>query len=135
MMQSDNWIESNIAGAKRLIDWFGYWPSFHDAEIIEIHLTREGRSWLKIHTWHTSDEVDSQNHFATDKDVVVRIELQDIQELELSDFSHQNVIFGLDIRPVENGIELTLEPCFGLSGRLVASKIGLEILPGDPKVR
>jgi len=29
-----------IEGAKNLRDWFGYWPSFHDAEVILLHLHR-----------------------------------------------------------------------------------------------
>ena len=24
-----------VEGAKNLRDWFGYWPSFHDAEVIQ----------------------------------------------------------------------------------------------------
>ena len=29
-----------ISGAAELRDWFGYWPMFHDAEIISLHLNR-----------------------------------------------------------------------------------------------
>jgi len=25
-----------VEGATNLRDWFGYWPSFHDAEVIEL---------------------------------------------------------------------------------------------------
>ena len=33
-------IEQQIEGSEKLVERFGYWPSFHDAEILEIHLWR-----------------------------------------------------------------------------------------------
>jgi hypothetical protein len=36
-------------GTDKIIQWFGQWPSFHDAEILELHLNRTGESWIKIH--------------------------------------------------------------------------------------
>lgn len=126
------WLKRNIEGGEQLFEWFGYWPSFHDAEVTEVHFTRSGTSWLKIHTWHTTSDVDSSNHFITNKDVVVMFRLADVLELELNEFNHQNVIFGLTMKPVEQGIELELEPCFGVSGRIVARRVEIEIAPGKP---
>lgn len=131
-MDNETWIKTSIPGANQLAEWFGYWPSFHDAEMIEIHFTRKEASWLKIHTWHTTKDVDSSNHFITNKDIVVMFKLSDILELELNDFNRQNVIFGLELKPIEQGIELELEPCFGVSGRIVAGKVEIEIAPGQP---
>lgn len=131
-MEREDWIRQNIAGGEQLYEWFGYWPSFHDAEVIEVHFSRSGASWLKIHTWHTTNDVDSSNFFITNKDIVVTFKLKDVLELELDEFNHQNVIFGLELKPVEQGIELELEPCFGASGRLVAKQVEIEIAPGKP---
>ena len=33
-------IESHIAGSQKLIDIFGRWPSFHDAEVVELNFWR-----------------------------------------------------------------------------------------------
>ncbi|MEO6848200.1 MAG: Imm50 family immunity protein [Chthoniobacterales bacterium] len=33
-------FSSLIKGSKKLIEVFGYWPSFHDAEIMDIHFSR-----------------------------------------------------------------------------------------------
>jgi hypothetical protein len=71
--------------------------------------------------------------FVPDKHVVVIFTLQKIQELELNGFNHQNVIFGLSISPIESGIDLVLDDCFGLSGRLAASLVSLTITPGEPE--
>lgn len=48
----------NIPGAMQLDSWFGCWPSFHDAEIISLHLNRNGNSFLRVHTWEMTKEVD-----------------------------------------------------------------------------
>ena len=29
-----------VPGAAELHDWFGFWPNFHDAEIISLYLNR-----------------------------------------------------------------------------------------------
>ena len=56
--------------------------------------------------------------------------LSDVLELELNEFNHQNVIFGLELKAAEQGIEFELEPCFGVSGRVVARRAEIEIAPG-----
>lgn len=130
-MDNNNWIRANIPGASKLADWFEYWPLFHDAEVTELHFDRSGTSWLKVHTWHTTNETIS-SHFLTNKHVVVTFKLQDIQELELSEFNGTNVIYWLKLNPVEQGIELQMEPCMGVYGRIVARQLEIEFLPGKP---
>src|SRR5712692_434714 len=56
-----------IDGARELHDWFGYWPSFHDAEIIRLHLNRRGSSSLVIHTWEMTKEVDEKGLLHADQ--------------------------------------------------------------------
>jgi hypothetical protein len=132
-MENDDWISANIQGAKAFIDWFEGWPSFHDAEIIELHLSRRESSWIKIHTWKNTDEVDAEGYFVSDKNAVVTFRMTDVQGLELNDFSGQNVIFALGIGPTDEGVELRLEPCFGLSGRILAACFSIEFEPGLPQ--
>jgi len=130
-VDNKNWIRANIHGASQLADWFEYWPLFHDAEVTELHFDRSGTSWLKVHTWHTTNETIS-SHFITNKHVVVTFKLQDIQELELSEFNGTNVIHWLKLNPVEHGIELQMEPCMGVFGRIAARQMEIEFLPGKP---
>ncbi len=33
-------IESLIAGSEKLTKIFGHWPSFHDAEVLDLHFAR-----------------------------------------------------------------------------------------------
>ena len=67
-----------IIGAQELHNWFGYWPRFHDAEIVSLHLNRRGPSSLLIHTWETTNKVDVHGYFVHEKYVVVEFVLEDI---------------------------------------------------------
>ncbi len=121
-----------IPGAAELHDWFGYWPGFHDAEIISLHLNRRGTSSLRVHAWDTTKEVDDKGHYVMAKHVVVEFIFEKIFDLALNDFSQQNVISGLGIERIDSGFRLTLGACYGLAGNIEAERISLRITPGKP---
>ena len=123
----------DLPGADSLVSWFGEWPSFHDAEILALHLDREGVSSLKIHAWlttHETSEQDGRRLYRTDKHAVVTFHLENIIDLELADFSSQNVISGLGIDRQDEFIRLTLSPCFGLAGHIDARTVSVVVHPG-----
>jgi hypothetical protein len=105
----------NIPGADKLVQWFQGQPSFHDAEVMELHLDRARTSWLLIMTVY--------------KPAVVRFTLEDVVDLELADFSCQNVIAGMDLEKKGDYFRLTLYPCFGIAGFIEAKHIAVEIVP------
>ena len=125
-----------IAGAQELHDWFGYWPSFHDGEIISLHLNRTNPSSLKIHTWEMTKELDEAGYYLVTKDVVVEflIDISGTDDcLELSGFSGQNVVFGLDIDKTDSGYTLVISQCYGLAGTIKADNISIRLAPGKPE--
>ncbi|MGA7078399.1 MAG: Imm50 family immunity protein [Terriglobales bacterium] len=121
-----------IPGAAELHDWFGYWPSFHDAEIISLHLNRKGTSSLRVHTWETTKEVDAKGYYVMAKHLVVEFILETVFELSLNGFSGQNVISGLGIEKIDSGFRLTLGACYGLAGGIDVERILISITPGSP---
>ena len=121
-----------VEGAKNLRDWFGFWPSFHDAEVIELYLRRSSHSSMRIHTWETTNEVDPQGHYLMAKHVVVEFLLKDISRLRLNDFNNQNVLNGLVLEKVEEGFRLILHDCYGFGGEVEAKEISIRICPGKP---
>lgn len=122
----------DLAGAQALIEWFGRRPSFHDAEILSVSLDRAGTSRIRLHTWDMTSEVDAKGYYVLRNHVVVSFLLDDISDLELAGFSHQNVISGLTIKRSQEGIKLLLGPCYGLAGTLTARAIRVEFEPGMP---
>lgn len=120
-----------VNGAKNLCDWFGYWPSFHDAEVIWLHLNRRTTSSLVVHTWEMTKEVDEQGYYVQAKHVVVEFLMNNIVDLNLNGFSHQNVIFGLMIERLDDNYRLTLEGCYGIAGTIDAKDISIRMTPRD----
>jgi hypothetical protein len=106
-----------IPGAEEIISWYGEWPSFHDAEILELHLERAGRCWIKIYNvWHRYG--------------VVTFSMDEVTDLELADFSHQNVIGGLELTETPAGFRMTMTPCYGMAGYIEARRMSVELSTG-----
>lgn len=127
---------SGMPGADSLVSWFGSWPTFHDAEVLGVQLNRNGQSWIKVYTWNMTSrtyEKDGKQYFILEKHAVVTFLLEGIEELELHDFSSQNVVSGLDIEREGEMFRMTLEPCYGLSGTIPASQVAVQMTSGELK--
>ncbi len=140
-------IYDAVPGGPELIRWFGRVPSFHDAEILGLHLKRKGRSTLRLHGWIGTDRLDAQGYRILEKHAVVTFTLYGIMDLQLDGFSVQNVIGGLILRlapdrqnrrghlalePRPNDVEIELEPCYGLDGLIRARSVAITFRPGKP---
>lgn len=121
-----------IPGAAELHDWFGYWPTFHDAEIISLHLNRKGCSNLHVHTWEMTKEIDDKGYYVAAKHVVVEFAFENVFALDLIGFNDQNVIIGLGIEKIDSGYCLTLHECYGLAGSIESERVSIRVIPGTP---
>jgi hypothetical protein len=119
----DDTVVSELAGFEAVTQWFEGWPSFHDAEVISIFLARNGRSVLRIYPCEPK------------KPAMVDFVLEDVTDIELYDFSNQNVINSLRVETAtdqngDNVYRLILAPCYGLAGRIDAKSLSLQLSPG-----
>jgi hypothetical protein len=73
--------------------------------------------------------VDERGCFIKDKHVVLSFQMEEILDLTLSNFSQQNVIYGLEISEVKHGYKLVLDPRYGLAGSIVARRLSIEVTP------
>ena len=139
-------IYADVPGGDELLAWFGEVPTFHDAEIISLSLSRTGASELNIHGWIMTDGVDPNGYIVLDKHAVVTFSFEGIMDLQLDGFSGQNVIAGLILQRATNrgrsgyyampedalDVEIELLPCYGLDGFIRAKKIAISFVPGRP---
>jgi hypothetical protein len=139
-------IYDELAGGADLVRWFGQVPSFHDAEILSLRLHRKGPSVLRLHGWINTGEVGHGGYFVLHRHAVVTFTLSEVMDLQLDNFSIQNVISGLVLRRAPNrperrgyltdprpqDIEIELEPCYGLSGLIRARAVSIVFEPGEP---
>jgi hypothetical protein len=92
---------ANITNVQLLEDIFGYFPSFHDAEVLRIVLDRkgEGRSptlEARVHVFEmTSEVVDGK--YVLRHHTLVTFEFVGVDELALEGFNGQNVLQELSI--------------------------------------
>jgi hypothetical protein len=140
-------IYNEVAGGAELVRWFGAVPTFHDAEILSLHLHRGGQSVLRLHGWMNTGKVGENGYFILDRHAIVSFALTEVMHLQLDGFSSQNVIFGLVLRraqperqgyfrdPLSQDIEIELEPCYGLSGLIRARSVSITFEPGKPGSR
>jgi hypothetical protein len=135
-----------LPGGQELVNWFGEFYDFHDAEIVSLTLNRHSTSHLKVHGYFRSQ--DDNGHTFSNKEAIVTFEPSGVFDLQLDGFNHQNVIGGLAINKIEagrarrphldssfdiQGYELHLEPCYGMDGVIRCSRIAIALEPGRPK--
>ncbi len=123
-------ILERVPGGKDLVSLYPGVPDFGDAEIVALHLNRDGPSTLVIKICNTA------------KPALVTFALGHWIDVQLAGFSHQNVIGGLALRrtaereaaPWELGVgfvpgevEIELAPCFGANGLIRANLLSVSV--------
>jgi len=122
-----------ISGAQQLFDWFGSWPSFHDAEVLSIELNRTGPSKLRVHTFRITDKVDESGHHVCDKHCIVTFILNQITVSKLAHFNHQNALSDLGLHLENDEFVFDLAPAYGVEGSIRAREVAIELSPGLPE--
>ena len=118
--------------SEALLSAFGFWPSFHDAEVHSAILNRgdalEPPSiTLVVYAFSCDREVGENGFFRIATSVLVTWKCSDVRESELVDLGQQNVIASMGFESTAEGlVRVTLEPCYGLSGSIVCSQVRIE---------
>ena len=95
-----------VENSEKLTSIFGYWPSFHDAEIKELRLhVADGEPWvvgsiapvleLQIHVFEMTKDLTQEGYFVLKNHTLARLRFRNVEDLQLSGFSFQNFIFEL----------------------------------------
>jgi Immunity protein 50 len=140
-------IESLIAGSDKLTTVFGYWPSFHDAEVLELHFVRGNVQpqkgiydfpllTLRIHVWELTRDVDSAGYLILKHHTLVTLRFQDISDFQMQGFNHQNALMELAVTSQERTegpspyFAVELVPAFGVGASF--NCLGMEVFDAIP---
>lgn len=77
---------------------FGYWPSFHDAQVVDFRYATEGSGFisLTLHTWEMTAEVEERGYFRRIKHHLVQFAFREISDAHLENFTAAgNILFGV----------------------------------------
>ncbi|HEX4416131.1 MAG TPA: Imm50 family immunity protein, partial [Lacipirellulaceae bacterium] len=119
-----------IAGAEQLTKVFGYWPSFHDAEVLWIKLDRRGPIVESaVHVFEITNEIDADGCYVLRNHLLVHLRFNKVVEVAVKDFNHQNALMGLrllDLRSRQlEGIawEVHFDPSWGLDATFQCASV------------
>src|SRR5262245_28780564 len=120
----------NVPGAEAVVSWFGEWPTFHDAEILTLHIDRELKeSFLGVRTFTRTNRIDANGRFLRHRDAILVFEFAGIRSVNLrgEDADVQNVIGGMLIDEINVGYRMLLSPCYGLGGEIIVAELTVRI--------
>jgi hypothetical protein len=94
-----------ITGAEQLVAVFGYWPSFHNAEVLWLRLDRRASGDgcygptldALIHAFEITNETGAAGAYVLRHHVLVHLRFSDVVELRLGGFNNQNALMGLTV--------------------------------------
>ncbi len=130
-------IEDKIKNVELLTNIFGRFPTFHDAEVVQITLDRG--DWkntpptllAKIHVLKLVSKDDGKGNLLLSQ-YPVELRFSDIEELNLGDWNLQNVLAVLDVKeisepqPSEMKFKVMFESIYGLWAEFKCSEITVE---------
>jgi hypothetical protein len=134
-----------IVGADQLIAVFGYWPSFHDAEVLWIRLERSTHAEnygptfeALVHAFEITSEIDPAGYFVLRHHTLVHLRFENVVNLLLEGFNDQNALMGLGIKDIRQRQmeriwwEVTFDPAWGVAASFQCNSIEvLSVIPCD----
>jgi hypothetical protein len=133
-------IEDMIEGSEKLTRIFGRWPSFHDAEVLDVSLWRgdvnpEQNRYVfpvltaTMHLWEMTKEVDPRGFFVLRDHTLATLRFHEVQDLRMEGFNYQNAIFELSISRLERTqppspyFAVEMEPSFGVGASFTCLRV------------
>jgi len=137
MPEEENHIIKQIVNSEAIIQHFGYWPSFHDAEVLKVtfeaHPGYRATVTFLLATSEFINEVDERGFYKQADNCHVELQFTGIKEMSFDGFSHQNVLWGLSFETRDDSIECTFESSIGLETTIIAEEaLVMNLLPVAP---
>lgn len=110
-----------IKHAAQIESYFGYWPLFCDAKIINFSLAEYGVLILALRYSDADKNISAE----------INIKFSEVSQMELSELRTENVIDELRI-PEKLPGQVVLEACFGVHGKFICSAV--EVLSITPNL-
>ncbi|RWQ67125.1 hypothetical protein [Mesorhizobium sp.] len=114
---------ADIEGAQALIDWFGFVPNFHDAELLDIELLLNRSGRLRLHAFRMTDEVDDKGYFILDRHVLVTLTLEEVREISLDYFDLIGIVGRLLVTKTGKRYRIEWQSSYGVEGIIVAKNL------------
>lgn len=121
-----------VPGVSELTAWYGYFPYFHDAEVISVTLNRSGPLTVKVHQFEMTDKVDAEGYYVLTKHAIVTFILDEVEDSRFEGFNRQNVLNAIYLRRILDEYQLILDGCYGLDAVINCKQVKIEFIAGVP---
>jgi len=131
-------VQESIGGYEKLTSVFGYWPSFHDSEVLCVRLDRRhsGEGYgptldALIHVFEMTSEVGPGGACILRHHSLAHFRFHSVVELRLEEFNHQNVLWRLAISDIRERqmerihFQVDFAASFGVSASFQCHRIEL----------
>ena len=132
--RSSSWRDPRVAieNDQQVLDHFGRWPSFHDAEVRQLLLQAhpdDGTCSMRVELMTCS---------MTHVDASVVLQFHGVEGLELEGFNHCNMLWEIQLKTASSSpaeaaeknapIEVNMPTTFGLEGSFRCASVAVESL-------
>ncbi|WP_296819346.1 hypothetical protein [Brevundimonas sp.] len=127
-------------GGSAVIEWFGFAPRFHDANLAELKLMN-GSAELRLRAFRMTDQLDERGYFVCDRHALVTLRLERVSGIVLEGDA-DSIIADLVISevdepqalstcagPVPGDLQITMRTSVGLAGEIYGRDLSLELEP------
>jgi hypothetical protein len=84
-------VPNYLADNQKVIDAFGYWPSFHDSPVTRFEVIGD-EIFFELKAWEMTNKTDSDGYFILTKRHDIGFRFCDIISKNLEDFIPENII-------------------------------------------
>jgi hypothetical protein len=124
--------QREIENAKLVVDHFGYWPTFHDSEVISIAFERTldkrtSSAMLRVYSFEMTDKIVGR-YYQLIKHCFVDIEITDLTKIEIDGFNHQNAVLALEFGKEGDNVFCNMVSAYGVDGYIEGKKIKIKRL-------
>ena len=117
-------IPTFIQNHEAVVNFYGYWPSFHDANVPSYRPPTPSDPSLEVtmHTWQMTNEVDPKGFFILRKHALVTLRFNGVDNLQMDSFAAGNILFGLTITKADGDERFSVEfdSVMEMSGTFIA---------------
>ena len=113
-----------VTNGEKLVEAMGYWPSFHDANVLEVSRC-PGSFSTTIHVFSMTDQVDTAGYYILEKHHLVTLVMLGVQGNSLPTDYSSDCLEELTFQRVGDMLQINFESVMGQSGTILCS--GAEI--------
>jgi len=93
-------VPTYIKNFQRVVDTYGYWPSFHDSPVLKFAVDSDTIQ-LEVKAWEMTSEVDAKGYFVLTKKHNIGFIFTGLVSTELDAFIPENILYDLGFTPLD----------------------------------